>query len=190
VDAKQVGLQGISRYGKEALVTLAYDPRFAIAYVASSGLAGAGLYRRNFGEILANVAGWTEYHWMAGNFVKYASDPLTAADLPVDGHLLIALCAPRPVLITVGSNTGPVYALLGDRPLAPAAPTPNSGGTPAIPPSALPAPQSAMPPPETALTGGALAFRQHNGGHSDAPNWPAFLDMAARYYRSPVHKTD
>jgi hypothetical protein len=204
VDAKQVGLQGISRYGKEALVTMAYDSRFAIAYVASSGLAGAGLYRRNFGEILANVAGWTEHHWMAGNFVRYATDPLTAADLPVDGHMLIALCAPRPVLVTVGSNTGPigsntagdwwadptgtfmataaaapVYALLGDKPLAPA----NVGPTdiPAVP---------SMPAAETALTGGALAFRQHTGGHADAPNWPTFLDMAARYFRSPVPKAE
>jgi hypothetical protein len=214
VDAKQVGLQGISRYGKEALVTMAYDSRFAIAYVASSGLGGAGLYRRNFGEILANVAGWTEYHWMAGNFVRYGSEPHTAADLPVDGHMLIALCAPRPVLVTVGSNTGPVgnntqgdwwadptgtwlavnaaapvYALLGDRPLVPATASPSIEN-----PRSLPRPKAdigqienaPMPPPETALTGGALGFRQHNGGHSDAPNWPAFLDMAARYFRSPV----
>ncbi len=45
-----------------------------------------------------------------------------------------------------------------------------------------------LPPPETALTGGALAFRQHKGGHSDIPNWPAFLDLAARYFHSPVAK--
>jgi hypothetical protein len=122
--------------------------------------------------------------------------------------MLIALCAPRPVLVTVGSNTGPigsntqgdwwadpvgtymaataaapVYALLGDRPLAPA-------DASAIPQSTLPNPQSKMPPPETALTGGALGFRQHTGGHADAPNWPAFLDMAARYFRAPLPKTE
>jgi hypothetical protein len=205
VDAKQVGLQGISRYGKEALVTMAYDSRFAIAYVASSGLAGAGLYRRNFGELLANVAGWGEYHWMAGNFVKYGADPLSAADLPVDGHMLLALCAPRPVLVTVGTNTGPVgspsqgdwwadptgtfmavsaaapaYTLLGEKALAPASPTPAIEN----PKSQIQNP--VLPPPGTALTGGALAFRQHTGGHADAPNWPAFLAMAARYFRAPV----
>lgn len=218
VDAKQVGLQGISRYGKEALVTMAYDSRFAIAYVASSGLAGAGLYRRNFGELLANVAGWGEYHWMAGNFVKYGADPLSADDLPVDGHMLLALCAPRPVLVTVGTNTGPLgsptqgdwwadptgtfmavsaaapaYTLLGEKALAPARSTQNTTpanpappSVPSVPTSALPNPQLNMPPPGTALTGGALAFRQHTGGHADAPNWPAFLDLAARYFRAPV----
>jgi len=59
-------------------------------------------------------------------------------------------------------------------------------GTSATPPSALPAPQLKMPAAETALTGGALAFRQHTGGHSDTPHWPAFLDFAARYFRAPV----
>ena len=72
VDAKQVGLEGHSRYGKSALVTMAYDPRFAIAYVSSSGEGGAKLYRHIFGEQVANVAATNEYHWMAGNFLKYA----------------------------------------------------------------------------------------------------------------------
>ena len=108
VNAKQVGLEGISRYGKEALVTLAYDPRIAIAYVASSGAGGSRLLRRNFGQILENLAGPAEYHWLAGNFIKYGADPLHASDLPVDAHELIALCAPRPVLITCGTNTGPI----------------------------------------------------------------------------------
>ena len=76
-----MGIEGVSRYGKAALVTMAYDPRFAIAFVASSGEAGAKLHRRTFGELVENVAGSGEYHWMAGNFIKYAG-PLTADDLP------------------------------------------------------------------------------------------------------------
>jgi hypothetical protein len=95
VDAKQVGIEGLSRFGKAALVAMAYEPRFAIAFVASSGAAGAKLHRRHFGEQVENVAGTGEYHWMAGNYIKYAG-PLTANDLPVDSHELIALCAPRP----------------------------------------------------------------------------------------------
>ncbi|HEX5481898.1 MAG TPA: acetylxylan esterase, partial [Terriglobia bacterium] len=71
VDAKQVGITGHSRYGKAALVAMAYDPRFAIGYISSSGMGGAALYRRNFGERLENVAAANEYHWMAGNFLKY-----------------------------------------------------------------------------------------------------------------------
>jgi len=175
VDARHVGLEGHSRYGKATLVAMAYDPRFAIAYVSSSGAGGANLYRRNWGEALENVAGSGEYHWMAGNFLKYAG-PLTANDLPVDSHELIALCAPRPVFISGGATqgdgwvdargmflataaAGPVYTLLGKKDL----------GT------------TQFPPMGTALIDGDLAFRQHNAGHTDAPNWPVFLQFASRY---------
>jgi hypothetical protein len=50
VDAKQVGIEGLSRYGKAALVTMAYDQRFAIGFIGSSGEGGAKILRRNFGE--------------------------------------------------------------------------------------------------------------------------------------------
>ena len=104
VDAKRVGIEGHSRYGKATLVAMAYDPRFAIAYVSSSGEGGAKLHRRNWGEMVENLAGSGEYHWMAGNFIKYAG-PLNWNDLPVDAHELIALCAPRPVFISGGVDT-------------------------------------------------------------------------------------
>src|SRR5437667_10607286 len=83
VDAKKVGIEGLSRYGKAAIVTMAYDPRFAIGFIGSSGEGGAKLHRRNFGELVENVAGSGEYHWMAGSFLNYAG-PLTCNDLPVD----------------------------------------------------------------------------------------------------------
>ena len=89
MDAKQIGLEGHSRYGKATLVAMAYEPRLAIAYVSSSGEGGAKLYRHIFGEQVGNVAGTSEYHWMAGNFLKYAG-PLTPGDMPVDAHELIA----------------------------------------------------------------------------------------------------
>jgi hypothetical protein len=170
VDAKQVGIEGLSRYGKAALVAMAYEPRFAIGFIGSSGEGGAKLHRRNFGELVENVAGSGEYHWMAGNFLKYAG-PLTPADLPVDSHELIALCAPRPTFISYGASVGPgaegqwvdqrgsfmaavatgsVYKLLGKKDL----------GT------------SEFPPIETGLIDGGLAFRQHRGGHTTGPNWP------------------
>jgi hypothetical protein len=176
VDAKRVGVEGLSRYGKAALVTMAYDQRFAIALIGSSGAGGAKLLRRNFGETVENLAATSEYHWMAGNFLKYAG-PLTPEDLPVDAHELIALAAPRPVFISCGSPqveggwvddkgqfmaevaAGPVYKLLGKKGL----------GT------------KDMPPIGTSLLAGDLAFRQHEGGHTDAPNWPAFLQFASRY---------
>ena len=61
------------------------------------------LARRNWGEKLENVAGSGEYHWMAGNYIKYAADPLGPNDLPVDAHELIALAAPRPLFIGAGT---------------------------------------------------------------------------------------
>jgi hypothetical protein len=183
VDAKQVGIEGHSRFGKAALVTLAYDDRFAIAYVSSSGEGGAKLHRRNWGELVENVAGSGEYHWMAGNFIKYAG-PMTANDLPVDSHELVALCAPRPVFIGAGAanagdgwvdakgmflaaaGAGPVYKLLGKKDM----------GT------------AEFPEIETALTDGEVAFRQHKGGHTPGPNWPTFLKFADRYVKGPADK--
>jgi hypothetical protein len=177
VDAKRVGIEGLSRYGKAAIVAMAYDERFAIGFIGSSGEGGLKLHRRNFGEIVENLAGSGEYHWMAGNFLKYAG-PLTWDDLPVDAHELLALCAPRPVFISVGSEqveggwvdakgmfmagvgAGPVYRLLGKKDL----------GT------------TEFPPQGTALIEGEIAFRQHSGGHTTGPNWPTFLSYAERYF--------
>ncbi len=74
MDAKHVGIEGVSRYGKAALVTMAFDQRFAMVLVGSSGKGGATPLRRNFGEGVSNLA-TGEYYWMAGNFLKYdASD--------------------------------------------------------------------------------------------------------------------
>ena len=177
VDARRVGLEGHSRYGKATLVAMAYDSRFAAAYVSSSGEGGAKLHRRDWGEIVENVAGSGEYHWMAGNFIKYAG-PLNWGDLPVDSHELIALCAPRPVFLSAGTlekgdgwvdakgtfmagvAAAPVYSLLGKKPFA----------------------EKDFPPTETYCEGD-LAFRQHAGGHTDAPNWPTFLNFAEKYFK-------
>lgn len=178
VDAKRVVIEGLSRYGKAALVTMAYDQRFAVGFIGSSGAGGAKILRRHFGEQVENLASSAEYHWFAGNFIKYAG-PLTPNDLPVDAHQLVALCAPRPVFISSGSpqvegqwidakgmflgavGAGPVYTLLGKKDL----------GT------------TEMPPQETGLLDSELAFRQHAGGHTVGPNWPAFLDFASRYFK-------
>lgn len=180
VNAKMVGLEGHSRYGKATLVAMAYEPRLAIAFVSSSGAGGAKIHRRNnYGEMVENVAAPNEYHWMAGNYLKYAG-PLTANDLPVDSHELVALCAPRPVFISAGSvekgdgwvdakgmflaaaHAGPVYKLLGKKDL----------GT------------MEFPPMETGLMAGDITFRQHSGGHTPGPNWPTFLEFASRYLKA------
>lgn len=172
VDAKRLGIEGHSRWGKEALLAAALDPRWAIVYSSCSGECGAKLHRHDAGESVDNVCGSGEYHWMAGNFLKYAGH---WDQLPVDQHELIALVAPRPVFITGGTQdlwsdpvgefkacvaAGPVYRLLGRKDL----------GT------------SDLPAPDAELIAGDIAFRLHAGGHTDLPDWPTFLKFADKYF--------
>jgi hypothetical protein len=190
VDPAKVCITGVSRYGKAALVATAFDTRVAGGFVASSGAGGAKLFRRDFGELLENLAGGG-YYWMAGNFLKYGADEATfgkrtAADLPVDQHELIALCAPRLCFISygvlpndpnwvdahgsfmAGVLAGPAYRLLGKGDLG-------TGGDYLA---------DKMPPANT-LIGGELAWRQHDGGHTNVPNFPAFFEWAGRYISTP-----
>jgi len=186
VDAHKVGIEGVSRYGKAALVTLAFEPRIAVGLIGSSGKGGATLERRVFGEAVESLAGSGEYHWMAGNFLKYAASEgetgnKTGCDLPVDSHELIALCAPKPTFISYGVPengdarwldqkgsymatiaAGSVYKLLGAKDLG----VSNDYLT------------EKMPPVLTGLLDGQLAWRQHNGGHTDAPNFQFFITWA------------
>ncbi len=191
IDAKHVGIEGVSRYGKAALVTLAFESRFALALVGSSGEGGAKLHRRNFGESVENLTGSGEYHWMGGNFLKYGAEESkfgrkTAADLPVDAHELIALCAPRPTFISYGipekgdANwldqqgsymatvaAGPVFRLLGARDIG----DKNDYHV------------AKMPPFNTSLLDGELGWRQHDGGHEDRSNMKHFITWADKLIR-------
>jgi hypothetical protein len=189
VDAKHIGIEGVSRYGKAALVTMAFDPRFAVVLVGSSGEGGAKLHRRNWGEAVENLTGTGEYHWMAGNFLKYGAADASfgsknAGDLPVDAHELIALCAPRLTFISYGVPekgdakwldqqgsymaavaAGPVFRLLGAKDLGIAADYR----------------AAKMPPVNVGLLNGELAWRQHDGGHTDGPNWKYFIAWADKF---------
>jgi len=175
VDAKRLAIEGHSRWGKDALLAAALDSRWAIVYCSCSGEGGAKLHRHDMGESVDNVCGVSEYHWMAGNFLKYAGN---WTNLPIDQHELIALVAPRPVFITGGTQdlwsdpigefeacaaAGPVYRLLAKQDM----------GT------------TNMPAPDQELISGDLAFREHAGGHTDLPDWPTFLKFADKYFKSP-----
>jgi hypothetical protein len=183
VDAKHVGIEGVSRFGKATLVTMAFDTRFAMALVGSSGKGGATLLRRNFGEAVESLT-TGEYYWMAGNFIRYgASDPHgDPGQIPVDSNELIALCAPRPTLISYGIpekgdakwldhrgswmatvNASRVFTLLG------AKETDFAG---------MDFRTATMPPVNHGLLEGPLAWRQHDGGHTDAPNMKYFIRWA------------
>jgi lysophospholipase L1-like esterase len=193
VDAKHVGIEGVSRYGKAALVTMAFDTRFYMVLVGSSGEGGAKLHRRNWGEAVENLTGTGEYHWMAGNFLKYGAAKASfgsrnAGDLPVDAHELIALCAPRLTFVSYGVPekgdakwldhrgsymaavaAGPVFRLLGAKDLG----TKEDYHT------------AQMPPVNVGLLEGELAWRQHDGGHTDGPNWKYFIAWADRFMGRP-----
>ena len=191
VDAKRVGIEGVSRYGKAALVAMANDTRFAVSLIGSSGEGGAKLHRRNFGEAVENLTASGEYHWMAGNFLKYGAAEAdfgsrNAGDIPVDAHQLIALAAPRPTLISYGVPekgdakwldqqgsfmaavaAGPVFRLLGAKDLG----TSDDYN------------REKMPAVNVGLLNGHLAWRQHDGGHTDGPNWKHFIPWADRLLR-------
>ena len=185
VDARHVGIEGVSRYGKAALVTMAFDQRFAMVLVGSSGKGGATLLRRNFGEAVESLTGG-EYYWMAGNFMKYGASEaafgsMNPGDIPVDSNELIALCAPRPTFISYGIpakgdarwldhegsfmatvDASRVFKLLGAKGL-------DVEGDYRT---------AKMPPVNQGLLDGELAWRQHDGGHTDAPNMKYFIQWA------------
>jgi hypothetical protein len=181
VDAQHVGIEGVSRYGKATLITMAFDQRFAMALVGSSGKGGVTPLRRNFGEAVESLAGG-EFYWMAGNFMKYAAS-MNPGDIPVDANELLALCAPRLTFVSYGVpekgdahwldhqgsfvatvDASRVYKLLGAKGLAI-----DDYHT------------AKMPAVNHGLLDGQLAWRQHDGGHTDAPNMKYFIEWADKF---------
>lgn len=177
VDKEKVAIEGLSRYGKAAMVTMAYDKRFAVGFIGSAGAGGTKLLRRDFGEQVENLASSSQYHWFTPSFIKYAG-PLKTEDLPVDAHHLIALAAPRPVFISAGDpkvegnwvdakgmfqagvHASPAYDIFGEKGLQ----------------------EFKFPQVGEFLSEGKLVFRMHEGGHTVVPNWPYFIDFAKRYF--------
>jgi hypothetical protein len=166
VDAKRVAIMGVSRLGKTVMWAGAHDPRIALVIASCSGEGGAALSRRNYGETIAHLTEPTRYPYQfAGNYAKYASK---VDQFPVDAHMLVALIAPRPVLLQTGDKdfwsdpkgeflaavaAGPVYRLLGKQGLdtdqMPAA------GTPIL---------------------HTIGYYEHAGGHGTIPSdWDQFL---------------
>lgn len=194
VDAKHVGIEGVSRYGKAALVTLAFEQQFAFGLIGSSGKGGATPFRRNFGEAVENLTGG-EYYWFAGNFMKYGAlhatfGSMNPGDIPVDSNELIALCAPRLTFISYGIPArgdakwldhqgsymaavaaSPVYELLGVKGLG----VSDDYHT------------AKMPPVNAGLLSGRLAWRQDDGGHTDAPNMKYFIQWVDKFIGYSPH---
>ena len=206
VDAKRVATMGHSRGGKAALVGLAYDQRFSTGFISSSGQSGAKLHRRNYGEVIENIAAANEYHWMAGNYLKYGG---RWDMLPVDSHELIAMVAPRPLFLSAGNDPlkdadGAIKLMDPDDPACLPQRGPcgtqaaeiydawvDSKGTFLAGVGAGPVYKllgkkdlgtTEYPARDTALMTGDIGFRQHSAGHTPGPNWVYFLDFAAKYW--------
>jgi hypothetical protein len=173
VNAKQVAITGASRLGKTVLWAGAQDERVAAVFSVVSGEMGASLIRRDWGETLDDMA--QNFPWQfAGNLQKWVGK---WNDLPVDQHMLIALCAPRPVYVNGGLSdqwsdpkgeflsmvgAGPVYRLVGGKDLG----------------------VTELPPLDKPIISGDLAFHYHSSGHTAVPaDWKAFLDLADRHFK-------
>jgi hypothetical protein len=175
VNPKQIAITGVSRLGKTVLWAAAQDQRVAAVFSVVSGEMGAALIRRDWGETLDDMAQNFGYQF-AGNLQKYVGK---WDELPVDQHLLIALCAPRCVYVNGGLSdqwsdpkgeflavaaAGPVYELLGKQDLG----------------------VSELPALDQPVTTGSLGFHYHSSGHTAVPaDWKAFLEFAERHFRNP-----
>ena len=166
VDAKRVAIMGVSRLGKTVLWAGALDTRFAMVIDICSGEGGSALSRRNYGETIAHLVEPSRFpYWFCPNYQKYGDH---VDQFPVDAHMLLALIAPRPVLLVTGNTdkwadpkgtflsavaAGPVYDLLRKQKL----------GTDDLPPAG-----------EAILHD--IGFYMHDGGHGiDPSDWDVIL---------------
>lgn len=173
VDAKRIGIVGVSRLGKTVLWAGARDPRIALVIASCSGEGGAALSRRNYGETIKHLAVRYGYQF-AGNYAKYGDH---VDQFPVDSHMLIALIAPRPVLLQTGDKdfwsdpkgeflaavaAEPVYKLLGKQGL----------GT------------DKMPAPDEPILHD-IGYVMHAGGHGAIPaDWGVFLNFVEMHFKN------
>jgi hypothetical protein len=174
VDSKRIAITGVSRLGKTVLWAGANDPRIALVIASCSGEGGAALARRNYGETIAHLVAPVRYPYQfAGNYAKYATDP---SRLAVDTHCLIALMAPRPLLLQTGDSdrwsdpkgeflaavaAKPVYELFGKR-----------------------GPDDDKLPHAGQLVGDALAYYMHAGGHGTVPSdWDIYLRFLEQHLK-------
>jgi hypothetical protein len=166
IDAHRVAIMGVSRLGKTVMWAGARDTRVAAVIASCSGEGGAALSRRNYGETIAHLVAPTRYPYQfAGNYAKWAADP---RESPVDANELVALIAPRPLLLQTGSEdywsdpkgeflaavaAAPVYELLGKQGL----------GTTDWPAAGQPILHD-------------LSYFMHAGGHGTLPSdWDVFV---------------
>lgn len=174
IDRKRIALQGASRLGKTVLWAGAYDTRFKMVIASISGEGGAAISRRNFGETIQHITHPSRYFYQfAPNYHSY-SDKVDR--LPFDAHMLVALMAPRALLLQTGSTdfwsdpkgeflaavaAEPVYKLFNEKGL----------GTTQMPVAG-----------DTSWLLNRLAYFMHDGGHTVLPeDWTHFITYMKKY---------
>lgn len=98
VDGRRLAVVGHSRLGKTALLAGAFDERIALVIPNQAGCGGTGPSRHRDARAESVQRINTAFpHWFCGNFKAFNQ---STQKLPFDQNGLIALCAPRPVLVT------------------------------------------------------------------------------------------
>ncbi len=173
INPKKVALFGVSRLGKTVLWTGARDTRFGMVIASCSGEGGAAISRRNYGENINHMTHPTRYFYQfAGNWRNYAEDPSKS---PVDANMLVALLAPRPLLLQTGDTdywsdpkgeflaavaAEPVFKLLGKKGL----------GTDVMPAAGQPVLND-------------LGYFMHAGGHGAMPaDYEVFIKFMTMHF--------
>ena len=169
IDSGKIIAFGFSRFGKAALWAAAQDKRFALVLSNESGQAGATLSHRQTGESIDHLMLAFPY-WFCANYQHFLG---RTQDLPLDGHLLLSLIAPRPLYVgsalddpysdhegefLAAQAAGPVYALYGEN------------GLPSL-----------HAPPIDKSIGDTVAYHVRHGGHGvTAFDWEQYLSFADR----------
>lgn len=119
IDPSRIILWGHSRNGKAALLAAGLDTRIAGVIALQPGTAGSSLEQNRLGETIAQVT--TTYpHWFSPAYADFAG---RESELPVDQHQLLALIAPRPVMLGIArrdSWSDPQGTFLAARAASPA----------------------------------------------------------------------
>ena len=172
VDATRVAITGCSRLGKTTIWTGAIEPRIKVVMPSCSGEGGAAMSRRNYGETVAHLAEKTRFPYQF--CPKYGYWGSRVHEMPVDAHMLVALIAPRPLLLQTGSTDNwsdpkgewlsliearKVYQLLGQD----------------VPAS------DEMPAADQPIYS-TLGYVMHDGGHDVMPqDWTYYLEFMKRH---------
>lgn len=172
IDPTEVAVIGHSRGAKTALWAGARDTRFAAAISNDSGSTGAKLARRGDGGVGAQtVAGSNNAfpHWYPPTYKAYNN---RVRDLPVDQHELLALMAPRRVVIasaTQDTHSDPQGEFLAYLAAAPVYELYGLGDT-GLPSSTW------QPRVGQGFRGPAMSYHLRSGGHGlTASDWGIYL---------------